>query len=83
VASFAFNGVVVNGLFGLAVWSGSASFGSFGIKTDDPSFALGLNGQPATTLDGSSGSSTQSSGGTTTTTTTTTSGSGPPGKNRG
>ncbi|HEX6131212.1 MAG TPA: hypothetical protein VF044_05745 [Actinomycetota bacterium] len=80
VASFAFNGVVVDGAFGLAVWSGTGSFASFRLRTNDPAFSTGPNGEPST---GPGPTST-----TTTTTTTTTSGgttapsTGPPGKGK-
>jgi len=48
VASFAFNGVLVDGAFGLAVWSGTGTFDSFRLRTDDPFFPVGPNGEPST-----------------------------------
>jgi hypothetical protein len=48
VISFVFNGIVVDGLFGLAVWSGSGSFDSFRVRTNDPAFPVGPNGAPST-----------------------------------
>lgn len=44
VASFAFNGIGVDGDFGLAVWSGIGSFDSIRIRTNDPAFPEGSTG---------------------------------------
>jgi Ca2+-binding RTX toxin-like protein len=52
VVSFAYNGIVVDGLFGLAAWSGTASFDNFRLRTDDPAWTTGPNGEPSTTLGG-------------------------------
>ena len=59
VVSFAYNGIVVDGLFGLAAWSGTTSFDAFRLRTDDPAWTTGPNGEPSTTLGGApfSGSS--------------------------
>ena len=48
VTSFVFNGVVVDGSFGLAVWSGTGTFDSFRVRTNDLAFPVGPNGQPST-----------------------------------
>jgi hypothetical protein len=48
VASYAFNGVVVDGLFGLGVWSGTGVFDAFRIRTNDPFYKVGSNAAPVT-----------------------------------
>jgi hypothetical protein len=78
VASFAFNGVVVDGAFGLAVWSGTGSFASFRLRTNDLAFPTGPNGEPST---GPGPTSTTTSTSTSSSTTTSNPSTGPPGKN--
>ena len=48
VTSLGFNGVVVDGAFGLAVRGGTSTFDTFRVRTNDPAFPVGPNGQPST-----------------------------------
>jgi hypothetical protein len=49
VGSYVFNGITVDGLFGLAVWNGTGSFDSFRIRTNDRAFPAGSTGPTGTT----------------------------------
>jgi hypothetical protein len=90
ITSFAYNGIVVDGDFGLAVWSGTASYAGVRIRTNDRAFPVGstepLSPSGATTTTSSSSTTTISSSSESTIASgdggdaTIRSGAGPPGK---